>query len=109
MRDFFEQIEWQKMQPNSGIVKSGPNTNGRKILASAATDSTFIVAYSPHGMDFSLDLSPMKSGKVAVTWFNPRNNSYINLKEMDRGDNVSFDPPADPERGNDWVLLLQSK
>jgi hypothetical protein len=108
MRDFFEQIDWQKMQPDNSIVKSGPNTNGREILASAATDGTFIIAYTPHGMDFSLDLSKLKSEMVSVSWFNPRNNSYITLKDIDKGENVNFDPPADPARGNDWLLLVQS-
>jgi hypothetical protein len=108
MRDFFEQIDRQKMQPDNSIVKNGPNTNGREILASAATDGTFIIAYTPHGMDFSLDLSKLKSEMVSVSWFNPRNNSYITLKDIDKGENVNFDPPADPARGNDWLLLVQS-
>lgn len=109
MRDFFEQIDWQKMQPDNSIVKSGPNTNGREILASAAAEGNFIVAYTPHGMDFSLDISQLKSEKVSVSWFNPRNNSYITLKDIDKGENVNFDPPADPVRGNDWVLVLKSR
>jgi hypothetical protein len=109
MRDFFEQIDWQRMQPANSIVKSGPNTNGREILASIAADGTFIVAYTPCGLDFSLDLSQLKSEKVSVSWFNPRNNSYITQKDIEKGENISFYPPADPARGNDWVLLLHAK
>lgn len=109
MRAFFEQIDWQKMQPDNSIVKSGPNTNGREILASTAADGTFIIAYTPHGMGFSLDLSMLKSEMVSVSWFNPRNNSYITLKDIDKDENVNFHPPADPVRGNDWVLVVKSR
>ena len=109
MREFFEGIPWQKMKPDEKIVKSGPNTNGRDIMASAASDGTIAVAYSPYGMNFSLDLSAMKSDSLQVRWFNPRNSSFIDLKDITKGEAVSFDPPADPARGNDWILLVQSK
>jgi hypothetical protein len=60
-------------------------------------------------MNFSLDLNNMKTPELRVRWFNPRNNSYIDLKKITRSAAVTFDPPGDPGRGNDWVLLLQSE
>ena len=109
MRDFFEKIAWQKMEPKTGIVKQAPNTNGMEVLAGMAVDGTFVVAYTPNGSNFTLDLSDLQSNKLKARWFNPRNNSYIILKDIDRSNEVNFDPPADPARGNDWVLLLQNK
>lgn len=109
MRTFFEKIEWQKMEPSPDVVKGGPNTNGREILAAVAKDGSFVIAYSPYGMNFNLDLSLLKSVRLQAQWFNPRNNTYIDVKDIEREANVSFDPPADPERGNDWVLIVESR
>ena len=108
MRSFFEKIDWQKLEPAFQLVKKGPNTNGMDVLCSAAGDGSLLVAYSPYGTDFTLDISGMTSRKLTARWFNPGNNSYIELGEIAKGDNVAFDPPADPERGNDWVLLIAS-
>ncbi len=108
MRDFFEKIAWQKMEPGSEIVKQAPNTNGMEVLASMAVDRTFVVAYSPYGTNFTLDLSGLQSNKLKASWFNPRNNSYVILKDIEKGSDILFDPPSDPKRGNDWVLLLES-
>ncbi len=107
MKSFFEQINWQSMKPKFDLVKSGPNTNGREILAAAATDSTFIIAYSPYGINFNLDLSSLNSENISASWFNPRNNSFIQIGEVKQEDNVLFDPPADPKMGNDWVLIVK--
>lgn len=109
MRTFFEKINWQKMEPDADVIKSGPNTNGKEILAAVAKDGSFVIAYSPYGMNFNLDLSLLKSVRLQAQWFNPRNNTYIDLKDIEREANVSFDPPSDPERGNDWVLIVRSK
>jgi hypothetical protein len=109
MKAFFESIPWQKMVPDSGIIKSGPNTNGKEVLAAAAQDGTCVVAYSPYGMNFNLDLSKMRSDGLLVRWFNPRNNSFIDLNKIMKADTITFDPPGDPGRGNDWVLLVQSE
>lgn len=107
MKSFFEQINWQSMKPKFDLVKSGPNTNGREILAAAATDSTFIIAYSPYGNNFNLDLSSLSSENISASWFNPRNNSFIQIGGVKQEDNVLFDPPADPKMGNDWVLIVK--
>jgi len=108
MRDFFEKIDWQNLEPNSEIIKSGPNTNGREVLVAQSNDGSIIVAYTPFGIDFSLDLSKLKTDQVEATWFNPRNSSYIYSKAFDKGEKVMFNPPADPARGNDWVLLIKT-
>lgn len=107
MRDFFEKIDWQKLEPNPEIIKSGPNTNGREILASGSHDESLLVVYSPYGMNFNLDLSKMSASNLDGAWFNPRNNSYIALKEIEKKSIVGFDPPSDPARGNDWILLIK--
>jgi hypothetical protein len=109
MKSFFEKIEWQKLEPKNEIVKSGPNTNGKDVLAAVADDGSFLVAYSPWGMNFKLDLTILRSKELKASWFNPRNNAYIKLGNVTSGGEFMFDPPADPMRGNDWILLVNEK
>ncbi len=109
MRIFFEKIPWQSLEPKSGLIKKGPNTNGREVLAAMAADGSLLVAYSPYGANFSVDLDLMKSEKLSARWFNPRNNTYIPLPDIEKGSAVHFDPPADESRANDWVLLVESQ
>ena len=108
MRSFFEKLDWQKLKPAFELMKSGPNTNGKEVLVALAEDASFAVAYSPYGMNFVLDLSKL-NGELKVRWFNPQNNSYINMGTMVPDNDMLFDPPADPEKGNDWVLLVETK
>ena len=106
MKSFFERINWQKMVPAFELVQSGPNSNGREILAAVASDSTFVVAYTPYGVNFTLDLSNIKMEAPTAKWFNPRNNTFIPIGEAKKDDNVLFTAPADPKAGNDWVLII---
>jgi hypothetical protein len=78
MQAFFESIPWQKLRPISEIIKSGPNTDGKEVLVAAIQDGAFVVVYSPYGINFSLDLSNMKTETLRARWFNPRNNSFSN-------------------------------
>jgi hypothetical protein len=106
MKSFFKSLDWQKLVPKPEIVKSGPDTNGKEILASTAHDGSFLVAYSPYGAIFSLDLSSLAEENLRAQWFNPRLNNYIPLGNIEKSEGVVFDPPSDSKRGNDWVLLI---
>lgn len=106
MRSFFEPIAWQSLLPAQSIVKQGPNTGGPALRAAAAQDGSLVVVYTPNGHAFSLEVQAMAGKKMRAQWFNPRNNSYIRIWEGKAEAVLSFDPPADPKPGNDWVLLL---
>jgi hypothetical protein len=106
MQHFFENIEWQDLQPQQDKLVDGPNAAGKDVLVAAAPDATLLVAYTPYGSNFTLNLSGFGS-KTNASWFNPRNNTYLPLGPIPSGDKHTFDPPADEMRGNDWVLLLQ--
>jgi len=108
MRSFFETLEWQKLVPNSEIVKNEPDEEGKVILASVANDGSFLVTYTPFGDEISMDLSILNSDSLIVSWYNPRENISISSGKIAKGVLVHFDPPGDRMRGNDWVLLVKS-
>jgi hypothetical protein len=97
------------MQPDEQIVKSGPNTNGKEIMVAATEDKSLLVTYSPYGMDFQLDLTDLSSERISMSWYSPRNNTYISSKDIELKDIILFDPPSDPGIGNDWILLLETE
>jgi hypothetical protein len=109
MREFFEKLDWQKLQPMNEIIKFGPNTNGKEIMVAATEDKSLLVTYSPYGMDFQLDLTDLSSERISMSWYSPRNNTYISSKDIELKDIILFDPPSDPGIGNDWILLLETE
>lgn len=109
MRSFFETLDWQKLEPNWDIILNEPDTIGGNILTSVAKDSSFLLAYIPYGNEISIDLSVLSSGLLMGKWYNPRNNKNIDIGVIKRRDNISFDPPEDSVRGNDWILLVKSE
>src|SRR5690606_24941028 len=44
--------------------------------------------------------------EVKATWFNPRDGSKIETGNVSNTGVKEFDPPGQPEGGNDWVLIL---
>ncbi|WP_020528124.1 glycoside hydrolase family 140 protein [Flexithrix dorotheae] len=107
MRKFFESLEWQKLEPASDLITDGPNNLGKEIRCAIATDDSFLLAYSPYGSNFSLDLSKLKTEKLNMTWFNPGIGESISIGEVSKNNTMNFDPPSDEKRGNDWVLVLE--
>jgi hypothetical protein len=41
-------------------------------------------------------------------WFNPRTGQAEKLADFDRGQTPDFDPPGDPARGSDWLLIIDN-
>ncbi len=107
MKVFFKSLEWQKLLPSQDAIVSGPDAAGKDIVAAVANDSSFFVAYTPYGNEMTIDLSRLKSDTIIAQWYNPRSNDYLDQGEINKSSKVSFDPPDNPERGNDWVLLLK--
>ena len=107
MKAFFESLEWQKLVPNSGIVKNGPQKeSGKEVLAAVAADGSFLVAYTPYGADITLDLNALKGEQISIRWFNPRLGESILAGMTKKTATMDFDPPSDEKRGNDWVLVV---
>lgn len=109
MKRLFESLEWQKLMPAQDLVKNSPKEAGMEILAAKANDGSFLLAYTPYGSGFSLDLSPLRGNNISLTWFNPRIGERIHAGTMKKKGLMEFDPPGDEKRGNDWVLLLKAE
>lgn len=109
LRALFTSRPFVKLTPSQDLIIKDSMQNTAPVRAASARDSSFALIYIPHGQSLDLDLSMFDNHKVKATWFNPRIGESIHLRLFKAQEVKSFDPPADPERGNDWVLVIDKK
>lgn len=98
-RPYFDRI------PDQSLVVSGqPKEAGAYIQATRGDEYAMI--YTPYGSTFTVQMGKISGGKVKACWFDPRTGDTHPIGEFENKGTQSFDPPSEPERGNDWVLLL---
>lgn len=64
--------------------------------------------YAPTGKDFGIKLGVLHGFKINSYWYNPRDGKQSLIGQTHNEGHLSLDPPGEPERGNDWVLILES-
>jgi hypothetical protein len=109
MKSFFESFDWQKIVPNQKIIVHGPTGSGKELTAAVASDGSFLLAYTPYGSSFTLDLKELNGEQITISWFNPSIGETILSGSKKKPDRMDFDPPSDEKRGNDWVLVVRSQ
>ena len=100
--------------PDQTILKE-TYSGADHIQATRGDGYAFI--YIPTGKNVTVNLSWVKQGEsLTVWWYNPRDGITYNEKgnvthrpfkqALKPGSTATFDPPGSPQRGNDWVLIL---
>lgn len=108
MRRIFESVAWQQLVPAQEALRNPPKNSAAKVMAAVDSSGEFAMAYSPFGEAFQFDVGRLKAGEISAQWIDPRTGHRIDLRSFERPEKHHlFDPPADPQRGNDWVLLLR--
>lgn len=105
MKTLFTNLPWTRLRPAQSQLIDGPQQGADAIRVAATASGELVVVYTPFGTRFSLDLPTVPT---AGYWFNPRDATRIPLSAIPHiTGTTQFDPPADAERGNDWVLVLE--
>jgi len=107
MRDLFEARPINKLIPDQSVIMDGPRAGGSKIRAARATDGSFIIAYSPRGEKFSIDLSVLEGRYTRETWFDPRYGVSYTVHTADTKGIQTYTPPTSG-RGQDWILIVDN-
>ncbi len=97
-RPYFDRL------PDQSIIAAMPKEEGRHIVATRGEQ--YALVYSPYGDEIELRMGKITGEKVNVWWFNPRTGEAQKDGVTSNEDLKNFDPPGEPERGNDWVLVL---
>lgn len=106
MRLAFESRPWQLLIHSKQVLANAPNVSGKMCRAAIAADGSFLMVYTPFGSNFSVDTEKLTGAEYGGWWFNPRQGTSVSLGKIDKAKILSFDPPADEGRGNDWLLIL---
>lgn len=92
--------------PDQSLIRSGQQEGGRHLRA--ARGDGYLMVYTPYGDTFRVSDESLSGTKRTAWWFNPRTGQAEKLADFDRGQTPDFDPPGDPARGSDWLLIIDN-
>jgi hypothetical protein len=101
----FAMRPWHELVPDQSIIVGGQGLVDNHAQAARAADRSFAIIYLPEGRPISISPEAVASDRVRVSWFDPRNGSWLDGGEHD---NVE---PAEylchlGHGGDDRVLVL---
>jgi len=105
-RRLLESRPYQKLVPDQSILVGDRGKGGQHARAARADDGSFALVYLPMGRNITLRMSALSGKEVRGWWFDPRQGTAKAAGDYPNSGALSFDPPGDPVRGNDWVLVL---
>jgi hypothetical protein len=119
--------DWKTEVSDSGAVQMGYLANlimsrphigrapAQNILADEAPGGIkqraimgpgYAFIYSSQGYDIYIDLTKIPWEHHKAYWFNPRNSRVIEIEYAPYEGIHNFNPPGNPGRDNDWVLVI---
>ncbi len=103
---FFRQLPWWQLVPDlrHQVVVNGYGryTESDYVTVAVTETKDVLVAYLPKPGPLTVDLSQLKSPRLAVKWFNPRTGEYTDGGTVsNQGVKKLYSPLQE-----DWVLLL---
>ena len=108
MRRFLEANGFGTLKPAQQLLAAA-GEGGRRQVAAETEDGRKLIVYTPYG-----DTVRLKSMAIPASfvprWFNPRNGASMGVSPMRPElfpNEVQFDAPGQPARGNDWILIIE--
>jgi len=96
---YFERV------PDQTIVVGDKEKKYNRIIATRGKN--YFLVYTYTGRTFKVDLDKIDGTKINTYWFNTRNGESEFLKKYNKIGIVEFNPPGEPDNGNDWVLIIE--
>ncbi|MEO0333939.1 MAG: putative collagen-binding domain-containing protein, partial [Bacteroidota bacterium] len=95
--------------PNQNVLVNNSTEGLDRVVANSATDSSYVLVYTPNGAAFEVNLDYVKDSTTRFQWFNPRTGEIDKRGEFARKKAThTFVPPSqgDTFTGHDWILIL---
>jgi hypothetical protein len=105
LKALFESLPWQQMSLDQILVNSTNPEDESYILTSISQKKDVIIAYTPVGKAFQLDLSKVKAKEVNTFWYNPRSGKSKSAGTFKTTENPVFEPWSNGW-GSDFVLVV---
>lgn len=106
LRRLMEKVPYWDMAPDFNFLLEPPNSSGREVLVSKTEDATIVVAYTPYGDPLVVAEENIRPG-ASFSWYNPRTGTEFEFQPKKSPEGWLLDPPLDPRRGNDWVMIIR--
>lgn len=107
MRKLFEMVDWQQLQPDQSLILGENPEDASHIRAAIRKDAGCILAYTPVGKNFTLDLARVSAPEVFGYWFNPRSGKFTGIGKINTAGPREFSPWA-RGWGSDFLLVLSA-
>jgi hypothetical protein len=106
MADFFNRIEWWKLEPDhEHLIQNQVDNYRQRMLLAKSDDNDLAVAYLPDNQRIEIDMSGFSS-PMKATWYRTTTGTYRNVPNMVMNRGVhAFDKPSGWQ---DAVILLES-
>jgi hypothetical protein len=92
--------------PDQSIIFGDPGWKYEYITATRGKNYIFVYSYT--GRNFSLTMGKIPGSEVRASWYCPRDGKTTEIGLLSNTGITEFNPPGNPENGNDWVLILDS-
>lgn len=99
-RPYFERIPAQDLLPGNGERYS-------RVVATRGNKYAFF--YTCTGENFQINTAALGWNDMKASWYNPRNGSWSDAGSFKTERAITFNPPGEPGKGNDWVLVLDEQ
>jgi hypothetical protein len=106
VRDLMLSRPFLSRVPDQALVQNA--FSGADAIRGTRGDG-YAFIYAGTGKNFTVDLGNISGDTVVAWWLDPRTGSVSRIGEFPNQGSREFDPPGEPERGNDWVLVLDDK
>lgn len=109
MKKLFESRPFLTLIPDQTVLLSEPDSSGAYIRAARDTEGRYLLVYSPYGKEVEVNLGVISGERATAWWFDPRSGESSEIGSFLTSETGSFDPPGEPDRGNDWLLVVDAE
>jgi hypothetical protein len=100
-RPYFERV------PDQTLIVGKQGDKYNYVLGTRGPDYAFIYTYT--GRPFKVNMGKIAGKQVEASWYSPRDGKYTAIGTFPNTGVQEFNPPGEPQNGNDWVLVLDKK
>lgn len=93
--------------PDQSLIAGPAGGKYGHLVATRGKDYAFIYTYT--GRNISVNMGHITGKSVKVSWYSPRDGSSKEIGTYANKGVMVFDPPGEPQHGNDWVLIIDKR
>ena len=106
LRGLFLSRRFLDLVPDQSVFMGSTGEGAAHQRAGRDRLGRYLIAYSPYGEPVSVWVGTIQGTEARGHWFDPRTGAVEAIGTFPATGARTFDPPGEPGRGNDWVLVV---